>query len=282
MRTVGGDRPDERCQLVAGCEVLADQRHQRELGDLDELHRQAGNLHRLPPLDIRMQDSAQVILEDLTLIQRPPVMLVLPDVKPRPRCGRHRSTLLKAWIDSPVQPVARQPAGLRAALADARIKEPHPMAIEQSLQRADLVLADRALGQHDHIDAVDLLASSDQNPVQQVQIQSLRGGKLEEAIGFLGQPLHRPGHRAEVRLSDPHRPRQQQQVRELRGDICTAVAGGHLVPAGRNPRSLHARVASECDHTRWRRDHLGQHPHEARLTRASDPVRASSSRPRAR
>jgi hypothetical protein len=56
-----------------------------------------------------------------------------------------------------------------------------PAPVERSLRRADLVLADRALGQQDLIDAVDLLASGDENTVQQIQIQSLGGCELEEA-----------------------------------------------------------------------------------------------------
>jgi hypothetical protein len=40
-------------------EVLTHQTHERHLGDLDEIYFQAGKVYRLPPTDIRVQDSTR-------------------------------------------------------------------------------------------------------------------------------------------------------------------------------------------------------------------------------
>ena len=62
----GADGPDEPTDVVILGKVLADERGDRDLlPDLHELHRHARNVHCLPPPDLRMQGSAQVVLEDL-------------------------------------------------------------------------------------------------------------------------------------------------------------------------------------------------------------------------
>ena len=77
------DGPDDLGDLVVFRQVLAHERDDRDLlAECQELHRPAWNLHRLPPPDVRVQGASEVVLVDLGLVERPPMVLVLADVKP--------------------------------------------------------------------------------------------------------------------------------------------------------------------------------------------------------
>src|SRR5262249_45311077 len=78
----GANGPDELCDVVVLREVLAYERDERQLGDFDELDRTARDVERFPPADTRVKDASEVVLVDLTIVERPTVMLGLADVKP--------------------------------------------------------------------------------------------------------------------------------------------------------------------------------------------------------
>ena len=115
------------------------------------------------------------------------------------------------------------------------------MAAQKRLEVVDLAFVDRALGEHDHVDA--LLASGDQDPVQEVQIEAFGGRKLEKPERVLAQPPHRALDWAEVRCTHAQRPRQQQQRGVLGPKIRTAMASRDLVPPSLDARKLHAGLA---------------------------------------
>jgi hypothetical protein len=78
----GADRLNEFRNLVAVGEVFAHERHEGELGDVYEFDGAARNFHCLPPLDVRVECAAEVVLVDLVCVERPSVVLVLADVTP--------------------------------------------------------------------------------------------------------------------------------------------------------------------------------------------------------
>jgi hypothetical protein len=66
-----------------------------------------------------MKDASKVVLSDLALVQRPPMVLVLADVKPRFRIPDwRRAALLESRVDADMQPVAGEPLRLLRAPAD--------------------------------------------------------------------------------------------------------------------------------------------------------------------
>jgi hypothetical protein len=66
-----------------------------------------------------MKDASKVVLSDLAFVQRPPMVLVLTDVKPRFRIPDwRRPALLESRVDADMQPDARGTAPLSRAPAD--------------------------------------------------------------------------------------------------------------------------------------------------------------------
>src|SRR5262245_60676067 len=106
------------------------------------------------------------------------------------------------------------------------------MTVQDSLELVDLALIDRALRQHDDIDAVGLVPSSGQHAIQQFKVEPFGWDELEESERLALQPLQRSLHGAEVGLADPQRPRQQHEMDELRLWVGAGMAGGQLVPPG--------------------------------------------------
>src|SRR5262249_4167550 len=128
-------------------EILADERDERELGDLDELDRAARHFHCLPPANVGMKHATQVVLVDLAFVERPAVMFVLTEVEPRPASGgRRRLTLYEHRVPAVVNPVGREPPSLGYPLADAGVDEGDSVAAQQVLEVVDVALVDGALG----------------------------------------------------------------------------------------------------------------------------------------
>jgi hypothetical protein len=44
--------------------------------------RPARNIHRFPPTNVGVKGTSEMVLIDLPFVERPPMVLVLPDVKP--------------------------------------------------------------------------------------------------------------------------------------------------------------------------------------------------------
>ena len=117
------------------------------------------------------------------------------------------------------------------------------MAVQERFQRVELAFIDGALRQQDDIDAMDLFSRRDQHPVDEIQVELLLRCELEEAERLLRQPLDRALHGPEVRLPDPQRPRQQQQLGALGPGVGTAMTSRQLVPAGLQTRRSDTGVA---------------------------------------
>jgi hypothetical protein len=63
--------------------VLAHEGNERDLVTVfDEVDRPARDVHGFPPANVRVKGAAQVVLEDLSFVKRPPIVFVLADVKP--------------------------------------------------------------------------------------------------------------------------------------------------------------------------------------------------------
>jgi hypothetical protein len=190
-----------------------------------------------------VQDSSEVVLEDLTLIERPAVMLVLADPKPAPRRLAGRRAFLEPRVHTAVKPVPGRCSRKVGAPANTREQCDNPVPVEQSLELVDLALVDGQLGEGDDIDAADLLAGGDEHPVQEVEVETLRRRELEERERVLARPLDRSLQRAEVRRFHLQRPRQEQQVGVLGTHVRTGMAGRNLVPPGVDAGSMDAGVA---------------------------------------
>jgi hypothetical protein len=64
-------------------EVLAHEGNERDLvAEFYEVNRPARDLHRFPPANMGVEGASQVVLEDLSFVERPPMVFVLADVKP--------------------------------------------------------------------------------------------------------------------------------------------------------------------------------------------------------
>jgi hypothetical protein len=64
-------------------EVLANEGHEGDLVTvLYEVDRPTRNVHSFPPANVGVKGASQVVLEDLSFVERPPVVFVLADVKP--------------------------------------------------------------------------------------------------------------------------------------------------------------------------------------------------------
>lgn len=113
------------------------------------------------------------------------MVLVLPHVKPRrPRLTRDPGPFLEPGIEAQVDPVAGQPAWLRL-LAGAGYQRNRAMEVQETLQGVDVVLVDGGLREQHNVDAVHLLAGSDQHPVEEVEVEFLGRRELEESEWLL-------------------------------------------------------------------------------------------------
>jgi hypothetical protein len=64
-------------------EVLANEGNDGDLvAVFYEVDRPPRDLHRFPPANVGVKDASQVILEDLSFVERPPMVFVLADVEP--------------------------------------------------------------------------------------------------------------------------------------------------------------------------------------------------------
>lgn len=90
-------------------EILTDQADEGQLfAKINELHCPTADFRRFPSEDVWVEGATEVVLEDLRLVQRPSVVLVLANMKPlfaaRTSCCR---TFFKHRINADVYPVAR-------------------------------------------------------------------------------------------------------------------------------------------------------------------------------
>ena len=219
---------------VESGEVFADDRDDRDpAADLDELHGPARHLHRLPPAQRRVQRATEVVLAHLRLLERPPVVLVLPVVPPPPtelHADRH--------------PVARLPVDV-CRLADAGDEQSDAVTGEHRFDVVDRIDRHGALGQHDHVDDVDLLERGAQHAVEQLEVEPVVRRELEEAERLTTLALDRTRPRSEVAGADPQRPRQQQDVGRPATRIVVRALGRDLVPHRVDAGTAHAGVARQ-------------------------------------
>ncbi len=256
MRSRLGDR-------VEAGEVLAHHGDERDpTTELEELNRSPRHRHRLPPAQTGVQRPAEVVLEDLPLVERPAVVLVLAVVPPLP-----------AELDAEMHKVSGQLACRVRRVLDPCHESADTMAGEDRFEFVDDVAGHDALGQHDHVDNVDFVERRGEDTVDEVEIESLGGNELEEAerlaLGSLGRRL--PW--SEVAVPDPQRPRQQQDVGRLTPRIEAAPLRRYLVPLGADTWTTHTCVAREGA----QRDAAGgrQHLRQDAQARQSDPRQRS-------
>jgi hypothetical protein len=164
------------------------------------------------------------------------MMLVLADVKPLPAGAVGRPCALsQPRIHARMHPVAAEPPRAWRALTDPGREHDYAVPVQDSLELVDLGLIDGGLGQHHDVDVVDLVQSRDEHTIQEVQVEPLGGGELEESDRVSLQPLHRSRQRTKVGLADPQRPRQQQQVDVFRPRVGPEVAAGSLCQEASSP-----------------------------------------------
>lgn len=100
-----------------------------------------------------------------------------------------------------MNPVAPELTWVCRSLAHTGDETLHAVVDEQRLERLDLVAVDCAFRHDDDLDALDLIARGDQYPVDEVEIESLRGREFEEAERILREAVHGPLERMEVGLA---------------------------------------------------------------------------------
>src|ERR1700753_2086119 len=91
-------------------------------------------------------------------------------------------------------------------LAHSWLQADHPVALQNRLEFADLVLVHGAFGQVDDVYAAGFLSSSGEHPLPEVKAEAVARAKLKEPVWLLSLPPHRPFDRAEVRRPDAQRP----------------------------------------------------------------------------
>src|SRR5262249_8128538 len=180
--------------------VFADEKKERNpLAEFHALHQTGRDFYPLPPTDVRVKHPAEVVLVDLSLVQRPAIELVLANVKPVFAGGlRVSPALLEPRADAAVYPVLRQAALLRRGSANADVDKTHTVVVQKRLELRDIALVDGALRQHDHVDAVDLIASREDYSVEEIQIELLRRSELEQAKELAVPTAYRSIEWAEV------------------------------------------------------------------------------------
>src|SRR5262249_3101745 len=211
-----------------------------------------------------MKDATEVVLEDLGLIERPTVVLVLAQVKPLlGASGAQRSAGIQTRVYADVDPVAGPPTGSVRATAHPGPQRGYAVAVEQRLEVADLALLERALGQHHDVDVADLLVRRAERPVDEVEVQGFAGGELEEAERLLFKAPDRARDRAEVDLSHSQRPGQQQDIAALGLRAGARGAERQLVPADVHLAADDAGITRKGRPPGRRGPRLGKHAKEA-------------------
>src|SRR5262249_6820607 len=77
------DGPYDFSHIIDLGEVFAHEGNERDLVSVFyKVDGATGYLHRFPPADVGVEGAPQVVLEDLSLVQRPWMVFVLADVKP--------------------------------------------------------------------------------------------------------------------------------------------------------------------------------------------------------
>ena len=91
------------------------------------------------------------------------------------------------------------------------------------------------------------------------------GANSKKPNGSFASLWTEPSTAPEVRLPDPERPRQQQQLGVLGPRVGTAMTSRQLVPTGLQSRVIDAGVARERRSSGRRRADLGKHANELRM-----------------
>jgi hypothetical protein len=96
-------------------EILANQRNNGDsVTVLHELDSPARDVHRFPPANVGVKGASEVILEDLSFVERPSMMFVLADVNPLfAGCRRARYSLFKPRAGTGVNTVTGKLPWLR-------------------------------------------------------------------------------------------------------------------------------------------------------------------------
>ena len=192
-----------------------------------------------------MQGAAEVVLQHLTFVERPAMVLVLAVVPPP-----------AAEEDADVHPVARQAVRRRGStLADPGHQHARPRGGPAPPRASSISSSGTALsGSDHHVDDVDLVERRGEQSIDEIEIDRFGRDELEEPERLPIGALHRLLPRAEVAVPDPQRPRQQQDV---------GAAGG----AGRLPDAAPA----PCATPRRRRDRARRRSERATAARCRRP-----------
>ena len=182
------------------------------------------------------------------------MVLVLAVVPPPPAERRRRGA-----------PSCRAGGRLPRRVADPGDERADAVAGEHRLEVVDHVVGDGALGQHHHVDDVDLVERRGQDAVDEIEVERLGRGELEEAERLAFDALDRCLERPEVALADAQRPRQEQDVDRLP----PRVDGRDAAPG-------------PCATRRRRLDRARRRSGRATATRCRRPACAPSAAPAAR
>ena len=257
-------RPDRAQQVGHGVEageVLADDGDDGDpAAELDELDRPAGHLHRLPPAQRRVQGAAEVVLEDLTLVERPAMVLVLAVVPPPP-----------AEPHADVHPVARQAARRRSTCRGRRRSARRRRAGRARPRGRRSRSSGTALSGSTTMSTTSTSSSAAASTsVDELEVEPARPGRTRRSRTARARSRWTDAACGRKSLSpDAQRPRQQQEVGRLTARVEPGRWAGTLCHTASTAATAHAGVAGE----RPQRDaaggcaHLGQHAQ----ARAPDP-----------
>jgi len=138
--------------------------------------------------------------------------------------------------------VRRLPRPLGAS-ADTGDQTVNLVAAEDPFQVVDIAFLDGALGQYHGVHVINLVQGRAQHPLDQIEIESLRGDKLEVAEWLLGETPDQARDGPKVRLAHPKRPRQQQKRRLFRLRLGAGTPCRDLVPVRVHPGPMDTDVA---------------------------------------
>ena len=246
---------------VEAGEVLAHHGDDRDpAAELEELDRPARHLHRLPPAQLRVQRGAEVVLQHLTLVEGPAMVLVLAVVPPPAAEARRRGA-----------PSCRA-AGRRGVDVSRTPGHEHADAVagEHRLEVVDRVVGNGALGQHDDVDDVDLVEGRGQHAVDEIEVERSAGANSKKPNGSRSMRCTDGccGRKSLARTRSGHG--NSRRLGGCRRGSWPGALRRHLVPHGVDARTAHAGVAGE----RPQRDaaggraHLRQHPQPRECRRA--------------
>src|SRR5262249_55086984 len=110
----GADRAYDLDDVVDLGQVLTNKADEGDLvAQFKKVECTARDLGSFPPANVRVKRAPQVVLEDLSLVERPAMVFVLADVNPPFAHGhRQRPTFFESRVHADMHPVAGQPPRL--------------------------------------------------------------------------------------------------------------------------------------------------------------------------